>query len=223
MNLRRTLLTSVTLSLLCLCATNVNADPVFVDPVGDTFGAGSVQLDITSVNGTVLGSNLAFRVTFATQVAPPSALAPNSVVGFIDLDTDQNASTGVISLQAIFGPGPAPLLGDEFFVDLGSEISHAGLVDIVNATTFSVTATVAITFSATSFSLEVPLAAIGGDNGIVNYGVIIGTFAEPTDEALNGTAPAVSGPAAIPEPATLLLLGSGLAGFLLKSRRRKLD
>ncbi len=220
-NLGKLLAASFVACLFCFTATTVKADPVFFDPTGDTFGVGPVQLDITSANGTVAGSNLTFTVTFATQIAPPSALAPNSVVGFIDLDTDQNPLTGGPSFESIFGPPPAPLLGIEFFVDLSGEINHPGFVDVVNAAS-SATVTAAISFTSSSFTVVVPLSAIGGDNGIVNYGLIIGTFIEPTDEAPNGTVPFTSGPAAVPEPATLLLLGSGLAGLLFKARGRKL-
>src|SRR5262245_20317264 len=103
-NLRKLLLTSFAVCLFCLSGSAVKADPVFFDPTGDTFGVGPVKPDITSANGTIVGSNLIFRLTFAATIAAPSALASNSVIGFIDIDTDQNRFTGAIPFQQIFGP-----------------------------------------------------------------------------------------------------------------------
>ena len=207
------------LLLTFVCFTpDARADALVIDPVGDTFGVGPIQHDITSVNATATSTSLTFVVTFAGQVFAPSAANLRSVGGFIDIDADQNAATGVGSATGVFGPPPAPLLGVEFGIDLFSEAFHPGLVDVINVNTGAF-GTAPIIFSATSFTLTVPLSLLGGDDGLVNYALVIGTFGEPTDEVPNGAAPATSAP--IPEPTTMLLLGTGLAGVGAAVRRRR--
>jgi len=206
------------LVFLCLSSNEARAD-LIVDPTGDTFGTGAVQLDITSINATFSGSNITFSVFFSGPISAPSALAPNSVGGFIDIDTDQNTATGDVPFINVFSPGPPIALGQDFFVELFSETIHPGSVDVFRTLPDTVVGTAPIVFTSTSFSVTVPLALLGNDNGLLNYGVIIGTFAEPTDRAPNGTAPATSQP--IPEPTTMLLLGTGLAGVAAKVRKRR--
>jgi hypothetical protein len=199
---------------------------VFPDLIGDTFGAGPVQHDITSVHTTLGPMDLHFVLMTLGPIAPASAFAPHSIVGSIDLDTDKDAGTGAPPQAGLFGPPPAPVMGDEFFVDLFSEAFHPGLVDITNAVTLSPVGVVPIMYGPTSFSLTIPLAMIG-DDGLLNYAAIVGTFSEPTDEIPNGTEPlmtAAAGAGVVPEPTSLALLGlGGLSGFVsrFRSRRRR--
>jgi hypothetical protein len=56
-----------------------------------------------------------------------------------------------------------------------------------------------IVFGANSFSVTVPLLLIGGDDGRINYGVILGDFIDVCDEATNGGEPPAF---SVPEPST---------------------
>src|SRR3954468_6435951 len=56
-------------------------------------------LTLQSITGTNDGTNLTFTLTFANStISGPSSGNDDSVYGFIDLDTDKNANTGVSGL-----------------------------------------------------------------------------------------------------------------------------
>ena len=205
------------------------AMPIF-DPVGDTFNTGTH--DIVSSELMLQGGVFTAKVQFAGPVAAASAAAANSVVGYVDLDTDQNAATGgtlpfggplpggnsFINLFILGGlvPGPPIALGDEFYVDLFSEATSPGFVNVVNATTDVVAASVAISYLGSSVEFSIPAAILGGTSAI-NFGVLAGDLSAPTDRAPNDQNPAVS--STIPEPGVLAL---SLLGFgLLRHRRRR--
>lgn len=197
-------------------AGEARADTI-VDPTGDTFGT-DVQHDITSINASFDSSTITFTVNFAGQIYAPSAMNERSVFGYIDLDTDRNPATGEEPEINLAGFGPDIQLGDEFLIDLFSEESQVGEVDVFDQE-FDVVGRAPVSFNATSFSVIVPLALLGGSNGLMNYGVIVGTFLNATDRAPNGAEPATSAP--VPEPTTMLLLVTGLSGIMLHARRHR--
>lgn len=82
------------------------------DPTGDTFNPG---WDLTSISGETDDTTLTLTLTFAgTITPPPSGPGPegqppgggNEVIGFIDLDVDQNAATGGTPNVGVFCPQP---------------------------------------------------------------------------------------------------------------------
>ena len=150
------------------------------------------------------------------MISAPSLGADNSVIGFIDLDTDQDSATGVTSWQELFALDTPPSLSDEFYVDIESESVHPGFVDVYDAVSSLIAGTVPVNFASGSMSMSIPLVLFGGDDGLLNYGVVVGTFAEATDEFTNGTVPATSQPVPVPGAVLLGILGLGAAGLKLR-------
>jgi hypothetical protein len=191
----------------------VSVSPAVADLIGDNVG----NNDITAVSAIVVGPDLVIDVAFNNLIAPPSAfdgdgLLGDSISGFIDLDTDQDsASPSSVDPIARGSVGVLPGLGAEFYLDLLSEQGNPGNVDVVDTDTGMITGAAAITFGAASFSVTVPLALLGNDDGIVNFGASIEDF--------DGTLSDVAGPLTnctqiIPEPSTLTLCGIGIVGLL---------
>src|SRR5215471_6612894 len=81
--------------LLAAASGPALAGPVYSDPVGDTFPGNPTGPDVTGISAdTFVNPGFAtFGVQFAGPISPPSAFAPNSVTGIIDIDIDRNPAT----------------------------------------------------------------------------------------------------------------------------------
>jgi hypothetical protein len=117
------------------------------------------------------------------------------------------------AMGTLFSPPFASLVaGIDFGVNLFTETDHPGFVDVLQAPG-TVVDTVPVTYGPMSFSGSIPLASLGGDDGILDFTTTIGTVPQPTDATdVVGTSEL------IPEPATLALMG---IGALVVWRRRE--
>ena len=165
-------------------------DPVFQDEIRPP--SSSRLNDIASAVATADSETLTFTVKLTEQVFLASSINPRSLTGYIDIDTDGNAATGVPSSVDV---SPIRLnLGVEFQIDLGSEFAHPGMVDVrLRQGGPVVVGKVPILVNGTSFTIPVPLTLLGNDNGIVRYAVSVGVVGlGQTDTAPNGGIPLFS-------------------------------
>jgi hypothetical protein len=179
--------------------------------------------------------NFTFTVNFAGPVSPASAHNANSVYGFLDLDTDQNAATGGSksfpnnpipggnnwinsNIKAGRIPGPTIATGDEFFLNIGSEQLHPGSVNLTRTSDNVTVATDPITFGPNSFTIVVPRSQLGSGERI-NFDILVGTVNAPSDRAPKGADPATTN--VLPEPSSLALFGLVGAAALVYGRRRR--
>jgi hypothetical protein len=189
------------------------ATPPLNDPSEDTFGSPMTAHDISNLDALVSPNSVTFAVDFYNMVAAPSAFSANSVVGFIDIDLDQDASTGVVAKKNLFSPAGDSHLGTEFHIDLFSERFHAGEAEVINTATVQPVGVAAVMYGATGFSVIVPLSLLGGDD-LFNYGLIVGDFLDMSDEAPNGGfGTTVPEPSGIALTLTACLLGATKRGL----------
>lgn len=156
------------------------------DPTGDAFfgfGIGPVLHDITSVDVEGDATTLCLTVSFDGPVDPADAGTGLELVGAIDFDTDEDATTGFPALADSFCPAP-PGLGSDVRLDMFTVFGGGGL--LIDLSTFSATL-VPVTFDTTSFTAELPIFALGGDE-FFNFAMVLGTIPEPTDCAPDGAA-----------------------------------
>lgn len=198
--------------LIGFIATPSLANGAFNDPSGDTFGSPNTPHDIAILDARVSPTSVTFVVDFYNEITPPSAFSAISVVGFIDIDLDQDPTTGAVAKKTEFSPAGDSRLGSEFHIDLFSERFHAGEVELVDTVTMQPVGMVAIIYGPTSFSLAVPLELLSGDS-LFNYGVIVGDLLDMSDEAPNNGFATT-----IPEPSVIAL--TVLASLLCVAKRR---
>ena len=193
-----------------LVSTAADSNPVTPDPTGDVRDPSSPnQNDIVSSSATFDSRSLTFTVSFAEKIFPPSSGHNRRLTGLIEIDTDQNPRTGHSSIIHMAGQpnfSPYLALGFDYRVNLYSESRHPGFVEVDTDVSFDevVTGILPIVFTENSFTITVPLVSLGGDNGLVNYGIAVGAGGIGTDRLPNGAEPAVS--VAVPE---LMVLDNG--------------
>ncbi len=130
---RATLLT-LSAILLLSCNTSAPSGPgnsvwagdiafAFVDPAGDTLPAPNGEvgdgIDLVKIEGQVTEESVTIQMTFSAPVTAFSAGQPNGLSGFLDLDVDQNAGTGVQAAVDVLGGVSG--MGVDFFVSLADD------------------------------------------------------------------------------------------------------
>lgn len=194
-----------------------------VDPVGDTFNPGP---DITSFSAETDGTDLILTLTFDGAIEPPPGSGGgNEVIGFIDIDADQDALTGIAGGNVgIFCPSP-PAIGMDFFIDLGSYDAMTGTADVVDASP-AIVGTAQVTYGANTVTAVVANALLS-DDGIADLNTVIGNSANPTDCAPDGalltsTVAGAGTPTAVPMLNTwglvFLTLLAGVTGLVAYRR-----
>lgn len=169
---------------------------VAADPVGDVFGVGAVQLDLGELSAEVVDDELLVTLGFFGSFSAPDSGQADALDGFIDLDLDQDGSTGDVPwTDFLRGDGGQTGMGNEAYVDLFS-YDQDGKVEVVDDATESVLGLAQVTLTASAARIAIPLDLLGGD-ATVDVAAIVGTLAEPTDAAPNQGSVASSDSAAV--------------------------
>lgn len=188
-----------------------------MDPEGDAIAALNEPpplLDIDTLDMRYSATDLNFSMTFFSSILPPSSGSFDALVGAIDLDVDQDMSTGVPPLQNAFSP-PFAMLGGgvEYIVDLFSEATQPGFVNVTD-TAGVVQGVIPVAYTNNSISGSIPLSILGNDDGQLNFSGIIGTLAQPTD-AMDVVGTSI----AVPEPGSLAMMLVLMCGLVCLRRR----
>jgi len=185
------------LMLAGLTACNGSKDPSAPQPLsaavddaaGDTYAtaasAGAVIPDIVRLEASLEDTMLVVRVGFSRAMVSSAVGGLNVVVGYVDIDTDQNPATGSMPATDVFRPSASGStgMGDEYLVSLWADAQ--GRYQIRRTSDGSVTRTLDPLFSGQSLELRIPRSALGGGDGHVNLSAVVGTLAQPTDIAPN--------------------------------------
>ncbi|HEY5648749.1 MAG TPA: CFI-box-CTERM domain-containing protein [Nitrospiria bacterium] len=141
------------------------------DPAGDAFGGGP---DIIKATATATPSVLTVSLDFLTPVTPAGSGGIDDLLGFIDLDTDQDSATGAaFPWDGLRLPDPTGI-GPEYTVDLGTYDPVTGTADVLNALTRAPVGEATVIFSGLLVTVEVPLSVIGDDDGLMNIAILVG-------------------------------------------------
>ena len=146
--------------------------PIIDDPVGDADGA----VDVVTVSAGSDGSSVVSMKLEYSAGTPMGDLA-----GYVFLDTDQDPSTGE---PAEWWSGlPAQDVGMEYLVDLFGLANAQPTVYLLDLSTYEVVAEAEAVIDGQSVSFDLPLEAMGGDDGFINTAMVLGTQSSPTDWA----------------------------------------
>ncbi|MEM9291106.1 MAG: hypothetical protein AAGD01_05455 [Acidobacteriota bacterium] len=155
------------------------------DAPGDTFGDGTVRQDLQRLAAEIVGSDLVISLIFYHEISAPDSGNVDALDGFIDLDLDQDGTTGDVPWTDLLRPddGTSTGMGNEAYVDLFS-YDENGNVELINDANDQLIGLVPLSITFDTARVHIPLNYLNGDRN-VDVAAVVGTFDEPTDIAPN--------------------------------------
>lgn len=151
------------------------------DPAGDTADFSGVKPkahDLLSMRGDFKRDSLILTLTFAAPVSPASANVGSSLAGFIEIDIDDQVSTGIPPASNSFGASGN--LGIDYQILLFQ--SDPTTVPLLSAAGGTV---VPASFSGNTMTIRIPMSQLGNDDGSFDMVGVVGTLDRPTDVVPN--------------------------------------
>ncbi len=142
------------------------------DPIGDAGG----PVDVGTVRAGSDGSTV---VSMALDFSPATPIS--QAVGYVFLDTDEDPSTGVPASD--LAGLPTQDIGAEYFLDLFLTHDADPVVLVVDTATFEVVAAVPVTFTGQTMAYDIPIEALGHDDGRIATAMVLGDSSAPHDWA----------------------------------------
>lgn len=161
-----------------------------LDPVPDEFSTaasdGLVPPDIEALFVWREAGLLVVLMAFAEEVVPDDVGGPNTVFGYLEFDTDQDPTTGVLPWTDELRPPDVPGstgMGSDFYVNIGASATPTEYTVWQNGV--GPTGSIKPLFDFDVIVFEIPAALLGGDDLVLDVASIVGTESEPTDIAAN--------------------------------------
>jgi hypothetical protein len=149
------------------------------DPAGDTFGA-AAKWDVTGMTVAREPDVLTVMLDFSHDVVPPTSRDPSALLAFVDLDVDQDFSTGSPAMADEFRQdGRSTELGVDARINLAApdENGRIAVTDGFGLETGRVTPV----YAGKRVTVRVPTTMLADDDGYVSAAAIVGVAGAPSD------------------------------------------
>jgi hypothetical protein len=147
----------------------IGVNPI-ADPVGDRVLGGGAP-DLIGYAAVILDGNVVFHMHLNRTATSSDQGGPNTVVGFIEIDADQNSATGNSPFNDLRPGNTITGMGVEYRIVIQLQGGRHQVAVLPSGTTVFSAPPV---FSGRNITIRVPLSAFGGDDGNMDYAILVG-------------------------------------------------
>ncbi|HET7458262.1 MAG TPA: hypothetical protein VFJ74_11475 [Gemmatimonadaceae bacterium] len=169
----------------------LNVDDPTADTLDNATTGGALGVDVRQTVVRTKIDTVIFVLHFTRPVAAPSAQVASSIFGYVDIDADNDPTTGYPAVSDSFGG--TSNIGVDFVVDLLNGNDQFATVGFLTADTLYTRSGLALAkYDGDSLVLKVPRPAIGGGSRDFAFTTSVGSLDGVSDIAPNTGAYVVS-------------------------------